>query len=126
EYVCWASNAYGNASATGNFTAGTARLWISPSPEVREGDTVNITCAVARGGSGGPLTYAWFKDGAWLSDGSDPWLVFPRVTASATGTYHCSMQSPEGARSSAPRTLDVLCEQPWAPSPGGPWANPSR
>ncbi|XP_010220031.1 PREDICTED: sialoadhesin, partial [Tinamus guttatus] len=108
EYVCWASNAHGNASTAGNFTAGTARLWISPSPEVREGDTVNMTCAVARGGSSGPLTYAWFKDSAWLSDGADPHLIFPRVTAADAGTYHCTMQSPEGARSSAPRALDVL------------------
>ncbi|XP_019330510.1 PREDICTED: sialoadhesin [Aptenodytes forsteri] len=43
EYVCSASNAYGNASTAVNFTAGTARVWISPSPDVREGAGGNLT-----------------------------------------------------------------------------------
>ncbi|XP_062430533.1 sialoadhesin [Rhea pennata] len=107
EYLCLASNAYGNASTLGNFTAGTARVWISPSPDVREGDAVNLTCAVARSGQGA-LSYTWYKDNAWLSGGPAPSLAFPSVAVADAASYRCAVQGPEGARSSAPSTLNVL------------------
>uniref|UniRef100_A0A8B9EH92 Sialic acid binding Ig like lectin 1 n=1 Tax=Anser cygnoides TaxID=8845 RepID=A0A8B9EH92_ANSCY len=78
EYVCAASNAYGNASTAANFTAGTARVWISPSPDVREGDAVTLTCAVDSAAQEA-LTYTWYKN-----------------------------KSPAGTRSVAPSTLSVL------------------
>ncbi|XP_067153337.1 sialoadhesin [Apteryx mantelli] len=107
EYVCLASNAYGNASTAGNFTAGTARVWISPSPDVREGDAVNLTCALARSGRGAP-SYTWYKDNAWFSGGPAPSLAFPRVASSDAASYRCAVQTPEGTRSSSPSTLNVL------------------
>uniref|UniRef100_A0A8B9PQ65 Sialic acid binding Ig like lectin 1 n=1 Tax=Apteryx owenii TaxID=8824 RepID=A0A8B9PQ65_APTOW len=107
EYVCLASNAYGNASTAGNFTAGTARVWISPSPDVREGDAVNLTCALARSGRGA-LSYTWYKDNAWFSGGPAPSLAFPRVASTDAASYRCAVQTPEGTRSSSPSTLNVL------------------
>uniref|UniRef100_A0A8B9C4T8 Sialic acid binding Ig like lectin 1 n=1 Tax=Anser brachyrhynchus TaxID=132585 RepID=A0A8B9C4T8_9AVES len=107
EYVCAASNAYGNASTTANFTAGTARVWISPSPDVREGDAVTLTCAVDSAAQEA-LTYTWYKNKVWLSSGTAPHIVFPSVVAADAASYHCAVQSPAGTRSVAPSTLSVL------------------
>ncbi|XP_075608994.1 sialoadhesin isoform X1 [Balearica regulorum gibbericeps] len=107
QYVCSASNAYGNASTAANFTAGTARVWISPSSDVREGDAVNLTCAVATGG-GEALSYTWYKNKVWFSSGSAPSLAFPSVAAADAASYHCTVQTPAWTRSSAPTTLNVL------------------
>ncbi|CAN0100602.1 unnamed protein product [Bubo scandiacus] len=107
EYVCSASNALGNASAAANFTAGAARLWISPSPDVREGDAVNLTCAV-RSGGGEALSYAWYKNGLWVGGGPTPALAIPRVAAADAASYRCAVRTPTRTRSSAPATLNVL------------------
>ncbi|KAM6361127.1 sialoadhesin [Alca torda] len=107
EYVCSASNAYGNASTTANFTAGTARVWISPSPDVREGDAVNLTCAVETS-SREVLSYTWYKNKVWFRSGSAPALAFPSVAAADAASYHCAVQTPSRTRSSAPTTLNVL------------------
>uniref|UniRef100_A0A8B9UNF0 Sialic acid binding Ig like lectin 1 n=1 Tax=Anas zonorhyncha TaxID=75864 RepID=A0A8B9UNF0_9AVES len=107
EYVCAASNAYGNASTAANFTAGTARVWISPSPEVREGDAVTLTCAVESAAQEA-LSYTWYKNGVRLSSGTAPQIVLPSVGAADAASYHCAVQSPAGTRSVAPSTLSVL------------------
>uniref|UniRef100_A0A8C4VAU8 Sialic acid binding Ig like lectin 1 n=1 Tax=Falco tinnunculus TaxID=100819 RepID=A0A8C4VAU8_FALTI len=106
EYVCSASNSYGNASTTVNFTA-TARLWISPSPDVQEGSAVNLTCAVASSG-GEVLSYAWYKNQVYFSSGSAPVFTFPSVSASDAASYHCTVRTPARTRSSVPTTLNVL------------------
>ncbi|XP_075006599.1 sialoadhesin [Calonectris borealis] len=107
EYVCTASNAYGNASTAANFTAGTARVWISPSPDVREGGIVNLTCAVESGGEEA-LSYTWYKNKVWFSSGPSPSLAFPSVAAADAASYHCTVRTPARTRSSAPTTLNVL------------------
>ncbi|NXX98280.1 SN protein, partial [Centropus bengalensis] len=113
EYVCTASNAYGNASATLSFTAGTARVWISPSPDAHEGDAINMTCAVERGGEE-PLSYTWYKNKVWFSSSSAPILTFFSVAATDAASYHCAVQTPKRSHSSAPTTLNVVCECPGA------------
>ncbi|XP_021238198.1 sialoadhesin [Numida meleagris] len=106
EYVCSASNAYGNASTTANLTAGTARLWISPSPDVLEGDAVNLTCAV-HSGARDALSYTWYKDGVLLSAGPNPTITIRSATAAVAGSYHCAVHGPAGTRSTAPSALRV-------------------
>uniref|UniRef100_A0A672UEQ7 Sialic acid binding Ig like lectin 1 n=1 Tax=Strigops habroptila TaxID=2489341 RepID=A0A672UEQ7_STRHB len=106
QYVCSASNAYGNASAAANLTAAT-RVWISPSPDVREGEAVNLNCVVGSGGVD-VLSYSWYKNKVWVSSGSSPVLSFPNVTVTDTASYHCSVRTPARTSSSAPTTLNVL------------------
>ncbi|XP_067389585.1 sialoadhesin isoform X2 [Emydura macquarii macquarii] len=107
EYVCSARNAYGNATTSLNFTAETARIWISPSPDVHEGDAVNLTCAVDSDAPGMPH-YTWYKNNIWLSEGRARSLVFPKVTVADAATYHCTVKTQQRVRSSSPGTLNVL------------------
>ncbi|XP_054149421.1 sialoadhesin [Melozone crissalis] len=107
EYRCVAANAHGNASATGNFSGGAARVWIWPSPDVREGGSATLTCVVA-GGDQDVLSYTWYRNQVWLGTGSSHNLTFPAVTASDAGSYHCSVQTPGRNHSATPVTLNVL------------------
>lgn len=107
EYVCSASNAYGNATTSLNFTAETARVWISPSPDVHEGAAVNLTCAVDSDAPGMPH-YTWYKNNIWFSEGPGRSLVFPKVTTADAASYHCTVKTQERVRSSSPGTLNVL------------------
>uniref|UniRef100_A0A8C3Y130 Sialic acid binding Ig like lectin 1 n=1 Tax=Catharus ustulatus TaxID=91951 RepID=A0A8C3Y130_CATUS len=106
EYRCVATNAHGNASTTGNFS-GAARVWILPSPDVREGDNATLTCAVA-GGDQDVLSYTWYRNQVWLGTGSSQNLTFPAVTASDAGSYQCSIETPTWNHSATPATLSVL------------------
>nr|XP_048702402.1 sialoadhesin [Caretta caretta]XP_048702403.1 sialoadhesin [Caretta caretta] len=107
EYVCSASNTYGNATTSLNFTAETARVWISPSPDVYEGDAVNLTCAVDSDALG-MLHYTWYKNNIWFREGPGRLLVFPKVTTADAASYHCTVKIQESVRSSSPGTLNVL------------------
>nr|XP_042711610.1 sialoadhesin [Chrysemys picta bellii] len=106
EYVCSASNAYGNSTTSLNFTAETARVWISPSPDVHEGDAVNLTCAVDSDAPGMPH-YTWYKNNVWFSKGPGRSLTFPKVTTADAASYHCTVKTQERVRSSSPSTLNV-------------------
>ncbi|KAM6135703.1 LOW QUALITY PROTEIN: sialoadhesin [Phoenicopterus ruber ruber] len=114
EYVFSASNALGKAPAprpnspqavSGGGTGKAARVWISPSPDVREGEASNLTCAVESGG-GDALSYHLFRQ-VWFSSVA-PSLAFPSVAAADAGSYHCAVRTPARTRSSAPTTLNVL------------------
>lgn len=107
EYVCSARNAYGNASTALNFTAETARVWISPSPDVREGEAVNLTCAVDSDAPAMPH-YTWYKNSIWFREGPARSLVFPKVAAADAGSYHCTATTQDRVRSSSPGALNVL------------------
>lgn len=104
-----------------------ARVWISPSPDIQEGNAVNLTCAVESGG-GEALSYTWYKNKVWFSSGSAPVLTFPSVAATDAASYHCAVQTPARTRSSDPTTLNVLCESLWAGGfmggGGCPWHPP--
>ncbi|KAJ7403724.1 hypothetical protein WISP_149400 [Willisornis vidua] len=87
------------------------RVWIVPTPDVREGGRATLTCAVA-GGAEEVLSYSWYRNGVWLSSGPSPALTLPRVAAPDAGSYHCSIRTPARNRSATPATLNVLCESP--------------
>uniref|UniRef100_A0A8B9SM23 Ig-like domain-containing protein n=1 Tax=Anas platyrhynchos TaxID=8839 RepID=A0A8B9SM23_ANAPL len=118
EYVCAASNAYGNASTAANFTAGTARVWISPSPEVREGDAVTLTCAVESAAQEA-LSYTWYKNGVRLSSGTAPQIVLPSVGAADAASYHCAVLVPQPPPLSFPDPPRNMQLKAFAESSGG-------
>ncbi|XP_066488727.1 sialoadhesin isoform X2 [Tiliqua scincoides] len=108
EYQCVASNTYGNASSTRFFGAQSARVLVSPSSEVTEGEQVTLTCLATLGPEEG-TTYTWYKNAKWLQGGKeDNALVFPVVTRADAGTFHCVAQNRKGSNTSPAVTLRVL------------------
>ncbi|XP_026546466.1 sialoadhesin, partial [Notechis scutatus] len=106
EYACLASNRYGNESAKITFRAEAAKLWISP-PDVLEGNSVNLTCAVDSDAVR-EMHYVWFKNGEWYAEGLVQTLTFHQATIEDTGTYYCTAQTRERMRNSSLSTLNVL------------------
>ncbi|XP_061439626.1 sialoadhesin [Rhineura floridana] len=106
EYLCSAANAYGNASSSVKLIAETARIWISP-PDVLEGNTVNLTCAVASDAAGEPH-YTWYKNSRWYAEGPSKMLALPHATVADSGSYYCTVKNGERVRNSSLGTLNVL------------------
>ncbi|XP_058049757.1 sialoadhesin [Ahaetulla prasina] len=106
EYACWASNRYGNGSASITFRARAAKLWISP-PDALEGNSVNLTCAVDSEAVG-DMRYTWFKNNEWYAEGLVRTLVLHQATIEDAGTYYCTAQTRERMCNSSLSTLDVL------------------
>ncbi|XP_016161085.1 PREDICTED: sialoadhesin-like [Ficedula albicollis] len=107
-YHCRARGTAGSSvSPAVTLSVCSARVWIRPSPAVREGDNATLTCAVA-GGDQDVLSYTWYRNQVWLGTGSSQNLTFPAVTASDAGSYQCSVQTPAWNHSATPATLSVL------------------
>uniref|UniRef100_A0A8C0GDF8 Sialic acid binding Ig like lectin 1 n=1 Tax=Chelonoidis abingdonii TaxID=106734 RepID=A0A8C0GDF8_CHEAB len=77
----------------------TARVLITPSTDVQEGDDVSLTCDVT-GNAPEDATYTWYKNSHRLQESSDSFLAFPHITSGDTGSYHCKAHNPEGTSSS--------------------------
>uniref|UniRef100_A0A8D0LAI3 Ig-like domain-containing protein n=1 Tax=Sphenodon punctatus TaxID=8508 RepID=A0A8D0LAI3_SPHPU len=107
EYRCLASNAFGNATTTRFFGAQTARVFISPSAEIREGQEVTLTC-IATLGTEERTSYTWYKNAKWLKESHEATLLFPAVTSGDAGTFHCKTQNSGGSNTSPAMPLRVL------------------
>ncbi|KAF7252900.1 Sialoadhesin [Varanus komodoensis] len=107
EYECVATNSYGNSSSTQLFSVQTARVHVSPSSEVPEGERVALTC-LAASGPGEESTYTWYKNAKWLRAGPESALVFPAVASTDAGTFHCEARSRNGSSASPAVPLRVL------------------
>lgn len=87
---------------------------MSPAAEVREGTATTLSCDVP-GREGQDLNYTWYKNGAWLKEGSAHTLLFHHVTASNTGYYCCKVTNDRGSDTSPSISLSVTCECPGTP-----------
>ncbi|XP_030046838.1 sialoadhesin isoform X2 [Microcaecilia unicolor] len=105
-YTCVANNTYGNATSSMEFTAETARIEITPSTEIHEGETVNLTCTVSTDSKAG-TNYTWYKNGESFSESSSASLVFQHILSTDAGSYHCKVSASEGSRDSASVSLNV-------------------
>ncbi|XP_077157431.1 sialoadhesin isoform X2 [Paroedura picta] len=107
EYRCEAANKYGSATTTRFFGAQTARVVVSPSEEVPEGDRVTLTCLATLDPEEG-TTYTWYKNARWLQEGRENLLVFPATVSSDAGIFYCMAKNKKGTNTSPAVTLRVL------------------
>lgn len=87
-----------------------ARLLISPSTEVVEGQAVTLSCR--SGLSPAPDTrFSWYLNGALLLEGSSSSLQLPAASSTDAGSYYCRTQAgPNTSGPSLPTVLTVFCE----------------
>ncbi|XP_045384966.1 sialoadhesin isoform X2 [Lemur catta] len=108
SYRCEATNVLGSANTSLFFKVRGAWVQVSPSPELREGQAVVLSCQVPTGIPEG-TSYRWYRDGQPLQESTSATLRFPAITLAQAGAYHCQAQTPGSATTSlaAPVSLHV-------------------
>ncbi|NXF97555.1 SN protein, partial [Eubucco bourcierii] len=111
EYLCTATNAHGNATATKLFMPRATEVLIQPSAEVQEGTAVTLTC-LGDQDEAEETFYTWYRNSKRLQESSSRALLFPSVRAEDAGAFRCQLQRRNSSRTSAAAPLRVLCECP--------------
>ncbi|NXY54145.1 SN protein, partial [Callaeas wilsoni] len=109
RYRCEAQNALGaGVSPPVTLRVFSAEISASPAAEVREGTATTLSCDVpGREGHAEELTYAWYKNGAWLKEGPAHTLLFPAVAAGDAGYYSCQVTNSQGSDTAQAISLSV-------------------
>ncbi|NXF55152.1 SN protein, partial [Oceanites oceanicus] len=107
RYRCEAENAVGaGAAPTVTLYVFSAEISVSPAAEVQEGTATTLSCDVP-GREGQDLNYTWYKNSAWLKEGTAHTLLFHHVAASDAGYYSCKVTNDRGSDTSRAITLSV-------------------
>ncbi|NWZ49647.1 SN protein, partial [Haliaeetus albicilla] len=107
QYRCEAENAIGAGVAPAmTLYIFSAEISVSPAAEVREGTATTLSCDVP-GREGQDLNYTWYKNSAWLKEGTVHTLLFHHVAASDAGYYSCKVTNDRGSDTSQAITLSV-------------------
>ncbi|XP_023574391.1 sialoadhesin isoform X2 [Octodon degus] len=107
-YLCEASNALGNASASVTFNAQATVLVITPSDSLEEGTEANLTCSVSREGTDRPANFSWFRNGALWTQSPQETVRLPSVARTEAALYACQLITEIATQPSAPVFLNVL------------------
>ncbi|XP_077136475.1 sialoadhesin isoform X2 [Ranitomeya variabilis] len=107
EYVCVANTSFGQMTGALEFTAETAKLIVSPSGDIQEGNGVNLTCVLKTTMETGNYSYSWYKNNVPLMEESSRYLEFPQVYSLDSGFYYCKAWNNENSKSSAVVSLNV-------------------
>ncbi|NXU30610.1 SN protein, partial [Thalassarche chlororhynchos] len=107
QYRCEAENAVGAGAAPAVMLyVFSAEILVSPAAEVQEGTATTLSCDVP-GREGQDLNYTWYKNSAWLKEGSAHTLLFHHVAASDAGYYSCKVTNDRGSDTSQAVSLSV-------------------
>ncbi|XP_037354201.2 sialoadhesin [Talpa occidentalis] len=107
-YLCEASNALGNSSASATFNAQATVLVVTPSNTPQEGTGANLTCNVSREAGGGPANFSWFRNGALWAQGPLETVTLLPVARTDAALYACRILTEADTQLSAPVVLSVL------------------
>ncbi|XP_075420056.1 sialoadhesin [Tenrec ecaudatus] len=108
-YLCSARNSLGSVSTTGQLRVEGVHVVAQPGLDLSEGTALNLSCHLPEGhGPPGNTTFAWFWNGRHLPAEPVPTLSFTSVARAQAGVYHCRVELPSGAATSAPVLLRVL------------------
>ncbi|NXK14535.1 SN protein, partial [Herpetotheres cachinnans] len=107
QYRCEAQNAVGAGTAPAvTLYIFSAEISVSPAAEVQEGTATTLSCDIP-GREGQDLNYTWYKNSAWLKEGTAHTLLFHHVAASDAGYYSCKVTNDRGSDTSQAISLSV-------------------
>ncbi|NXL39921.1 SN protein, partial [Glaucidium brasilianum] len=106
EYECRARSPLGSASTSLPLRVRAVTVVVRPSAEVPEGTEVTLSCRDV----GAPLgtVYSWYKNGRWLTEGLDAFLILPAARRTDAGAYACQAGRGLRGRRAPPAALRVL------------------
>ncbi|XP_073411190.1 sialoadhesin isoform X2 [Dendrobates tinctorius] len=107
EYVCVANTSYGQMTGALEFTAETAKIIVSPSGNIQEGNGVNLTCVLKTAMENGNYSYSWYKNNVRLTEESSGRLEIPQIYSLDSGFYYCKAWNSENSKSSAVVSVNV-------------------
>ncbi|XP_073505835.1 sialoadhesin isoform X2 [Phyllobates terribilis] len=107
EYVCVANTSYGQMTGALEFSAETAKIIVSPSGDIQEGNGVNLTCVLKTSTENGNYTYSWYKNNVLLVEERSGRLEIPQVYSLDSGFYYCKAWNNENSKSSAVVSMNV-------------------
>nr|XP_004611047.1 unnamed protein product [Sorex araneus] len=106
-YLCEATNALGNASASATFDGRATVLLVTPSHVLQEGSTATLTCTVSRDARAGAANVSWFRNGLPWAQGPQQTVTLQPVARRDAALYACRVLAEEGGQPSAPVVLSV-------------------
>ncbi|ETE56982.1 hypothetical protein L345_17306, partial [Ophiophagus hannah] len=106
NYNVTATNAHGATSRQLYFRVKTARILVSPSPEVLEGEQVSLTCDVM-GSLQEDASFSWYRNSKHLQGLTDSTLTFLPVSPQDAGAYYCKAHTTDGNSLSISPTVSL-------------------
>ncbi|XP_070771469.1 B-cell receptor CD22-like [Enoplosus armatus] len=110
SYYCEAQNSRGRHNSTLHLTVNSVRyapkppsVSVSPSAEIVEGSSVNLTCS---SDANPAANYTWYKGKKTLLN-KKPQLVFSSIQSSDSGEYYCAAENELGRRTSEYASINV-------------------
>ncbi|XP_056227099.1 B-cell receptor CD22-like [Seriola aureovittata] len=108
EYYCTAENEMGRRSAhvfiDVKYAPKLLSVSVSPSGEIVEGSSVNLTCS---SDANPAANYTWYKENQTLFQGPERVYHFSSISSEDRGNYYCKSENKHGQINSASLFLDV-------------------
>uniref|UniRef100_A0A3B4GKR2 Ig-like domain-containing protein n=1 Tax=Pundamilia nyererei TaxID=303518 RepID=A0A3B4GKR2_9CICH len=112
EYYCTAENRLGTSTPIINVLHGPLSMSVSPSGEIVEGSSVNLTCS---SDANPAANYTWYKTNNQTPLIKEPQLIFSSIQPEHSGSYYCVAQNTRGHHYSTLQ-LTVVSNAPKLPS----------
>uniref|UniRef100_A0A8C9XRT6 B-cell receptor CD22 n=1 Tax=Sander lucioperca TaxID=283035 RepID=A0A8C9XRT6_SANLU len=111
QYYCTAENMLGRTSANISINVKYAPklpyVSVSPSAEIVEGSSVNLTCS---SDANPAANYTWYKENQTLLQGPEGNYYFLSISYKDSGNYHCKSENQHGLINSSSLSIDVQCK----------------
>ncbi|TDH15661.1 hypothetical protein EPR50_G00011620, partial [Perca flavescens] len=108
QYYCTAENLLGRTSANISINVKYApklpSVSVSPSAEIVEGSSVNLTCS---SDANPAANYTWYKENQTLLQGPGGNYYFTSISSKDSGNYHCKAENQHGLINSSSLSIDV-------------------
>ncbi|XP_035856069.1 B-cell receptor CD22-like [Sander lucioperca] len=109
QYYCTAQNELGRRTSEAvfinvNYGPKLPSVSVSPSAEIVEGSSVNLTCS---SDANPAANYTWYKENQQLLQGPESIYHFPSISSEDRGNYQCKSENQFGRTNSTSLVLDV-------------------
>ncbi|XP_053274865.1 sialoadhesin-like isoform X2 [Pleuronectes platessa] len=123
EYYCTAENALGKTTSKRvlinvKYAPQSSSVSVSPSGEIMEGSSVNLTCS---SDANPAANYTWYKENRALLQGPEGVYRLSSISSGDSGVYSCKSENQYGRINSTSLHLDVQ----YAPKPPSVSVSPS-